>query len=62
MILISLVIGGNGRSDTYIKDRAVVNFDEDSPVHTDVTDSQYFYDNQDAVSIKIPKRGKKNNN
>ena len=52
----------NGRDDTSITRGAVINDDDDSPIRTDVTDSQYFYDNEDAVSIKIPKRNKKNNN
>ena len=51
----------NGRDDTYVSGKPVVDFDDDSPIRTDVTDSQYFFDNQDAVSIKLPKRGKKNN-
>ena len=51
----------NGRDDTDMSGKKVISYDDDSPIHTDVTDSQYFYDNQDAVSIKLPKRGKKNN-
>lgn len=51
----------NERDDTYVSGKTVVDFDDDSPIHTDVNDSRYFFDNQDAVSIKLPKRGKKNN-
>ena len=51
----------NGRDDTDLTGKRVVGYDDDSPIHTDVSDSQYFFDNQDAVSIKLPKRGKKNN-
>ena len=51
----------NGRDDTYISGKKVVNYDNDSPVKTDTSDSKYFYDNQDAVSYKLPRRGKKNN-
>ncbi|MBR3162694.1 MAG: TraM recognition domain-containing protein [Clostridia bacterium] len=49
----------NGRDDTYISGKKVVNDDSDSPVKTDTSDSKYFYDNQDAVSYKLPRRGKK---
>ena len=42
----------------------VVNYDYDidGPINTDVNDSNYFYNNEDAISIKLPKRRKKNNN
>ena len=52
----------NSRDDR--NNERVVNYDYDidSPVKTDVNDSNYFYNNEDAISIKLPKRGKKNNN
>ena len=32
--------------------------DDDGPIKTDTSDSKYFFDNEDAVSIKIPRRKK----
>ena len=49
----------NGRDDTYTRRKKVDNYEDDSPVKTDTTDSRYFFDNTDAVSVKLPKR--KNN-
>ena len=52
----------NGRNDTYVSKNGVVNNDDDdSPIKTDMSDSRYFYDNEDAVSIKLPRRRKKDN-
>ena len=50
----------NGKDDTDMTGKRVTDYEEDSPIKTDINDSQYFFNNQDAVSIKMPKRKKKN--
>ena len=52
----------NGRNDTYTNQGNIDNYDDDNPIKTDVSDSKYFFDNKDAVSIKLPKRKKNNEN
>ena len=52
----------NNQTSSDYDTQNVVNYDDNGPIKTDIYDSQYFYDNKDAVSIKIPKRGKKNIN
>ena len=50
----------NGKDDTDMTGKKVTDYEDDSPIKTDTSDSNYLFNNQDAVSIKIPKRKKKN--
>ena len=50
----------NGKNDSDLTGKRVKDYEEDSPIKTDTSDSEYFFNNKDAISIKINKHGKKN--
>lgn len=50
----------NGKNDTDLTGKRVKDYEEDSPIKTDTSDSEYFFNNKDAISIKLNKHGKKN--